>query len=176
MKLLIIGKARHGKDTVANGLAKRLGLTFKSSSMAALDIFLYDKLNELRRWSGLKPYQSKDEAFEDRVNHRELWFNLIAEYNALDKARLAKDIMQEADIYVGMRNMDEFVAARPIFDLVIWVDGERRLPDSESIESMNIPMTEAGWIIDNNGDEDQLREDLDLLELFIRDTLIAPAK
>ena len=44
MNILIIGHARHGKDTVAEFLEEIFGLTFMSSSQAAADIFIYEVL------------------------------------------------------------------------------------------------------------------------------------
>lgn len=45
-KFLVIGHARHGKDTFAEILEEVFGLKFKSSSQAAVDIFIYDALKK----------------------------------------------------------------------------------------------------------------------------------
>lgn len=63
-KILILGHARHGKDTLAEILNKEYGMTFMSSSQAANEIFLFD---ELKNKYG---YKTKEESFNDRVNHR----------------------------------------------------------------------------------------------------------
>ena len=91
-KLLIIGHARHGKDTVAEFLKELFGYTFKSSSVAASEIFLYDSLKA--KYDYMDPIQ----CFEDRVNHRQEWHNLICDYNKEDKARLAKGILANSDM------------------------------------------------------------------------------
>jgi hypothetical protein len=145
-KLLILGHKRHGKDTLAEILRDEFGLKFKSSSIAASEIFLYD---ELKSKYG---YQTPEECFEDRVNHRAEWHDLICEYNKEDKARLAKGILKEADCYVGMRSgieIDECVK-QGLFDLIIWVDASDRLP-LEGKESFNIDRSYTDIIIENNG-------------------------
>ena len=145
-KLLILGHMRHGKDSFAEILAEQFGFKFKSSSVAASEIFLYDTL----RWK--YGYESPEECFEDRVNHREEWHNLICEYNNEDKARLAKDILKEADCYVGMRSGDEIeeCVKQGLFDLIIWVDASERLP-LEGSESFKIDESYADIIVPNNG-------------------------
>jgi hypothetical protein len=77
------------------------GYNYKSSSLAASEIFIYDTLKDKYG------YKTPEECFEDRVNHRAEWFDLICDYNKDDKARLAKEIMKSADIYVGMRSNEE---------------------------------------------------------------------
>ena len=44
MKILIIGKMRNGKDSLAELLNEYHGMTFKSSSEMANELFIYDKL------------------------------------------------------------------------------------------------------------------------------------
>jgi hypothetical protein len=73
-KLLIIGHARHGKDSMAEILQENFGLKFKSSSEAAAEIFIYDVLK------GKYSYKTPQECFKDRVNHRAEWHQLICEY------------------------------------------------------------------------------------------------
>lgn len=147
MKLLIIGMGRHGKDTVAEILNEEFGLTFMSSSQAAADIFLYEKL---------KPemgYTSPEECYTDRHNHRVRWHDEISGYNTPDKARLAKGIMASNDIYVGMRSKAEIEECRKIglFDCVIWVDADRRVSYQEGKDSMDITKWDADIVMDNNG-------------------------
>ena len=146
MKLLILGHARHGKDTFAELLAEQFDFKFKSSSVAASEIFLYDALKDKYG------YKTPQECFEDRVNHRQEWHELICDYNKDDKARLAKEILKEADCYVGMRSgveIDECVR-QGLFDLIIWVDASGRLP-LEGSESFNISQSYADFIVPNNG-------------------------
>jgi dephospho-CoA kinase len=146
MNILIIGHARHGKDTVAEFFHDNFGMKYTSSSLACAKIFIYDALKDKYG------YTSFDECYADRVSHREEWYNMIVNYNKFDKTRLAKEILRSGvSCYVGMRDRDEILACREdkVFDLVIWVDASERLP-LESDGSFNISKDLADFIIDNN--------------------------
>lgn len=146
VKLLILGHARHGKDTFAEILNEQFGLKFKSSSVAASEIFLYDALKDKYG------YSTPEECFEDRVNHRQEWHEMIVEFNKDDRARLAKEILKDADCYVGMRSgleIEECVK-QGLFDLIVWVDASDRLP-LEPSTSFNIDESYADIIVPNNG-------------------------
>jgi dephospho-CoA kinase len=149
-KLLIIGNMRHGKDTFAEILRDEFGLKFISSSQAAADIFIYDKLK------GEFGYETPEQCYEDRSNHRALWYDLICEYNVNDRARLAKGILERADCYVGMRDRGEIEECmnQGLFDLIVWVDASDRLP-LEPADSFNIDKSCADIIVDNNGTLEQ---------------------
>jgi dephospho-CoA kinase len=144
-KLLIIGHARHGKDTMAEILKENLNYTFKSSSEQAAEIFIYNVLKEKYG------YANFNECYLDRVSHRAEWYNLIKEYNKDDRAKLAKEILKRTDCYVGMREAEEINECKRqnLFDLIVWVDASKRLP-LEPPESFNIDISLADIIIDNN--------------------------
>ena len=146
MKILILGNARHGKDTLAELFNKYFGLTFMSSSQASADFFLY---NQLKDKYG---YTTSEECFEDRVNHRQEWYEAICHYNKDNRARLAQDILSRSNCYVGMRDKEEFkeCVKRKLFDIIIWVDASKRLP-LEPGTSFNIDMSDADIIVENNG-------------------------
>lgn len=152
-KLLLIGHARHGKDSMAEILQEHFGLKFKSSSQAAAEIFIYDELKEKYG------YNTPEECFQDRVNHRAEWHQLICDYNIDDKAKLAKGILEHADCYVGMRDYREIGECinQNLFDLIIWVDASERLP-LEDVSSFNIKKSDADIIIENNGTYDEFKE------------------
>ena len=164
MKILILGNARHGKDTLAELLADRFGMTYKSSSEMAMEIFLFDMLKEKHG------YETMQECFEDRVNHRQIWYLSICDYNKDDRARLAKDILEGHDCYVGMRDLEEFEAAKELFDVIIWVDASKRLGTSENTNK--IPVSEADMIITNDGTFEDFKEKARLLGnmLFDKET------
>jgi len=149
MKLLILGQARHGKDTVAEILHKESGLKFTSSSMFAAKKFIFNILAED------KGYENVEECYMDRVNCREEWYILISAYNIPDRSTLCREILKDNDIYVGMRNLKEFEASRLFFDLVIWVDASKRVPPENST-SISISKDKADIVIDNNGTLDEL--------------------
>lgn len=144
---------RHGKDTFAEILNKHFGLKFQSSSQAAADIFLYDTLKEKYG------YKTSEECFEDRVNHRAEWKQLICDYNKDDRAKLAKEILKGADAYVGMRDRAEIneCMKQGLFDIIIWVDATGRLPE-EPASSFDIDKTCADIIIENNGTFEEFEE------------------
>lgn len=118
-KILILGDARHGKDTLADILCKAYNLKSKSSSEMALDLFLYDTLVNVYGFD----YRTKEEAFKDRINQRHIWYNEITSYNAIDKTRMVKQILNENDIYVGLRNSVEVEQAieEGLFDHIFGV-------------------------------------------------------
>jgi len=162
INLLIIGHARHGKDTVAELLKEYYGINFISSSQACADIFIY---NELKDKYG---YKTPEECFQDRINHRDEWYQMICDYNKDDKAKLAKEILKYNNTYVGMRDWTEIQECRNqnLFDLIIWVDASERLPQEDS-SSFNITKQDADIIIDNNGTYEQLKERVKRLGKFL---------
>lgn len=151
MKIIILGHARMGKDTTAEIIAKHFGLKFKSSSQAACDIFLYEALRDKYH------YKTPEECFEDRVNHRAEWHDLICDYNKDNPARLAEKILTNNDMYVGMRSDIELEACKSIVDWVIGVYDDRKLEEDES--SFNIDMwSKCDFVIPNGGTLEQLEE------------------
>jgi dephospho-CoA kinase len=153
IRLLLIGAARWGKDTLAEILHEHYGLKFISSSQACADIFIYDTLKEKYG------YNTPEECYEDRMNRRQEWYEMICEYNKDDKARLAKEILKYNNTYVGMRDSSEIKEClkQGLFDLVIWVDASKRLP-MESLNSFNITPSDADIIVDNNGTYEEFKE------------------
>ena len=152
-KFLVLGHARHGKDTVAEYLAKELGLSYKGSSEVCAE-FIFKEL---------AGYKSVQECFEDRSNHRVEWFQIITDYCRTDKARLGRLIYETNDIYSGVRAKDELDAVIEEFSpFVIWVDAAFRLP-LESNKSMQLLPYADYRYIDNNKDEEHLYKQLDKL-------------
>ena len=167
-KILICGYAQHGKDTVAEYLRDRHGISFESSSYMAMDIFLYDILQPLFG------YKSKEECFEDRKNNRTLWKLLIQAYNSKNKARLAKEILAKNDCYVGMRAKEELdeCIKQGLFTHYIWVDAQDRKPE-ESIDSCTIRREDflqikGAILLTNNTTLEALHDKLDVLAKKIK--------
>ena len=132
-KILVLGHGRHGKDTVAEILRDTYGVSFESSSKAAMEEFLFDSLRPIFN------YESYDECYKDRHNHRGLWAALITAYNSKDRTKLAKVILENSDMYVGMRKTEELGACikENMFDYIFWVHANERCP-MESHASMDI--------------------------------------
>lgn len=157
-KLLVIGHGRHGKDTVCEILKEQYGFSFESSSKFCSKLFIYDMLKDLYG------YESEEECYNDRHNHRVEWYDSICNYNKPDPSRLGRDIFKKHDIYCGLRNKKEFHAMKNIklFDYAIWVDRSDILP-LESKESMSLEPWMADYTIDNNGSLSELLFNIDQL-------------
>lgn len=154
-KLLIIGHARHGKDTVAQMIQDNWGLAFISSSLFVGEEIIWPL------W-GKERYPTFDAMFEDRVNYRSTWFDLIAAYNTPDQTKTATTMVARGyDLYVGMRRRAELQAcARAgIFDKIIWVEASKR-HEPEQLNSMELNRHMADRVIDNNGTLKDLEKQL----------------
>lgn len=150
-KLLILGYGRHGKDTVSEMLTEFYGLRSKSSSMFAAAKAVYPLMTDF--------YPDWESCYEDRHNHRELWYLAIKAYNLRPGPSLAEQLLEEHDIYTGMRARNELEATRDLFDLVVWVDASDRLPPEPS-SSNDLHASDADYILDNNGPEEALPEEV----------------
>jgi thymidylate synthase (FAD) len=162
-RLLIIGHGKHGKDTVAQMIADKMGLTFSSSS---------DFVGRKAIWPmwGQERYDSYEAMFEDRVNFRSTWGDLIEAYNTPDASRTGSEMIAEGnDMYVGMRRVREWKACmeNKVFDHVIWVDACERLP-LEGTKSMEMKREHADLFVDNNGPEENLAVCVDNLQILLK--------
>jgi len=163
-RILILGHGRHGKDTVAMIINYFTGLTFIASSWFAAKEVVFPALSE--------DYVDITACYEDRANKRTKWFELIKAYNTPDATRLARALLKESNIYVGMRSNAEYEACMKagLFDYVFWVDASHRAP-LESVTSFNIPYNKDTMIyIDNNikGSDGDLTE----LERTVKKVLV----
>lgn len=151
MKLLVIGHGRHGKDTVCEILQEKYNLSFESSSKFCSKLFIYDMLKDKYG------YQSEEECYADRHQHRAEWYDSICDYNLGDGARLGREIFKVHDIYCGLRNKREYFAMKNtnVFDYAIWVDRIDHLPP-ESKDSMSLEQWMADFTIDNNNSLEEL--------------------
>ncbi len=158
MKMIIFGFKEHGKDTACEYLEEKYGISFSASSWHACKTFLFDQIKD--RFG----YQTHEECFEDRRNHRQLWYEAIRDYNREDRARMGREIFAANVIYCGIRDREEFEALKSegAFDLAVWVDAGKRLPPEDST-SMNLTVRDSDRVIDNNGTLEDLYRELDLL-------------
>lgn len=162
MKLLVIGHGRHGKDTVCDILKTKYNMQFQSSSEFCAKLFIFDRLKD--EYS----YETYEQCYTDRHNHRSEWYDLISNYCKDDPARLGREIFKANDIYCGLRNSREFHAMknRGIFDYAIWVDRSEHLP-MEDRSSMNLEPWMANYVIDNNGSIEELENNVCDLMSFL---------
>lgn len=147
-KCLVIGHARHGKDTAGQMVADATGQPWVSSSEFCAQKAVFPLVADL--------YPDWRACFEDRDNHRQLWFHAIAAYNLRPGPMLAEQILEGHGIYVGMRRRAEFEQVRHLFDVVLWVDAAKRLPP-EPDSSMELTAADADVVLDNNLDESHMR-------------------
>lgn len=154
-KILIIGDGGHGKDTLSQIWFKYFSMTYKSSSVMALELFMLDQLADHFDLHTVEEVE-KTKAIQDQAKDntlRKFMYDAITDYNTPDRTRLAKEILKHANAYNGMRNLEEL---RPcidngLFDWIIGVDASIRLP-SEDSSSTSINILEwADMIIPNNG-------------------------
>ncbi len=154
-RLLVIGHARHGKDTVCEALVDRLDYTYTSSSWFAAERFIFEHI---------EGYETVQECWDDRVNHRALWHDMIRHYNYPVLSRFASELYSEYDIYCGLRNREEYYAilkdCKP--DHVIWVDACNRLP-REGKDSFQLEYMDADYYFDNNGTLDDFEVEFGMM-------------
>ena len=163
-KIMVLGYARHGKDTVGEMLRDRYLYSFTSSSMFCSETIVYPMLK------GSYGYPDAEACYDDRANHRDDWFDLIREFNTPDLTALGRAIFTKHDIYCGIRNAPEFHALRNagVFDIAIWVDGSER-HRRESKSSCSVESWMADYVLDNNGNLDDLERGLTSLMTTILD-------
>jgi hypothetical protein len=180
-RVLVLGYARHGKDTVAEMLGRLYGMRFTSSSefcaaqvvMPAIDAAWAAYEDEQRGRNRQPPtvprYASVAECFADRVNHRAFWYDTIRAFNQDDPTSLARAIFEENDVYCGLRHRAEFhaVVNAGIPDMVVWVDRSDHLPP-EDRSSCSVEPWMADFVVDNNGSlEDLERNVRSLFDRFL---------
>lgn len=167
-RILVIGHARHGKDTVCEMLRDNHGLKFTSSSMFCAENVVFPVLR------GQYGYKTAEQCFDDRANHRTEWYRLIREYNTPDPSKLGRAIFAEHDVYCGLRHRAEFNALKNAgtFDVVVWVDGSTRHP-AESPSSCSVEPWMADYELDNNGSLEDLKVGLSsLMDTILKKRLI----
>ncbi|UUV44813.1 MazG-like nucleotide pyrophosphohydrolase [Rhodobacter phage RcRudolph] len=158
-KIVVMGYARHGKDTVCELLANKYGLKFTSSSWFCAERIAFPALKDKYG------YKDVEECYNDRSNHRAEWFDLITAHNTPDKATLGREIFEENDVYCGIRNAREFHALRNagVFHWSIWVDATERGMPVEDKSSCTVEPWMADFVLDNNGSLEDLERSLDVL-------------
>lgn len=194
-KLLILGNARHGKDTVGEWFVQK-GYTFVSSSRFVGETAVYPRIlakwaeyeeklraknmwpiskddeRELIKGTGTPPrYGNFEAAFADRHNHRQFWFEAIRDYNIPDRSRLGRELFALYDMYVGLRNKHELWALKlhKAYDLAIWIDASERVAPEDSA-SISVDRWMADVTVDNNS----TLEDLDKALLVLYDKWVRP--
>ncbi len=154
-KVLVLGSARHGKDTAAEILCELAGWGFRSSSLFVAEKAVFPEL------SAIYGYKSVEECYDDRDDHRQEWRNLIRDYNSKDRTKLARELLSVCNVYVGMRCHREYTACAigEVFDHVLWVDASDRVGGRDA--SLTIAYDGSSMCtIDNNRTLADLRQQL----------------
>ena len=142
-KLMIIGHSGHGKDTVASMLSQIRPYRYIPASLYVAKNIIFPQMKD--------KYANFIDCFEDRRNHRALWYNMIQEYTKNDSIRLIREFYQPFDIYTGCRDSVSLQKAKKekLIDKVIWIEASKRLP-LEDESSMKISHSDADYILYNN--------------------------
>lgn len=132
--IAIIGYSGHGKDTLAKTIQKIYGLSWTSVSHFAVKSFIFTELKHKYN------YLSEKECYDDRINHREEFYNLIRGYNNNDKSRIIKEISLQYDMVVGIRDMYELYdgIAQGVITRTIGVYCPQKLIDPFSEMSIDV--------------------------------------
>lgn len=141
-RIAICGPGRSGKDIAAITMAKVLGVEYwRSSSEAAMHIVWEQWGQHLQQpqkphvlnsesFDVARPvYDSPAAMFADRINHREIWAEVIRKYNQPDGIRLYREMIAAGDsILCGIRRHAELLAcqASGLVELSIWIDRPNR--------------------------------------------------
>lgn len=162
MAIAVIGYAGAGKGTLCRIMAHAMGLPSISSSKFALDLFLFETITDPSGSYRLH-YNNPSECFKDRINHREAWYNIIADYVKDDPTRMGRQLLAEYPVYDGIRSRIEFEALKKagIIRKTVWVDAGDRVPP-EPHTSMQLTAEDADLVVANDGT--QLKDLEDLLE------------
>lgn len=158
MKVMVLGYARHGKDTVCELLAKT-GARFTSSSWFCAERIAFPALKDKYGYSDVQA------CFDDRHNHRAEWFDLITAFNTPDLTKLGRAIFEEHDVYCGIRNARELHALKNagVYDVAVWVDASERVKSVEDRSSCTVEPWMADFVLDNNGTVEDLERNLESL-------------
>jgi hypothetical protein len=155
MKLLILGESRHGKDTAAEYLRDEYGLSFASSSETAAEAIkpILDLVN------GEKTVAEHFKERNDGTNPQ-LWKRSIKLYNTPDRSALCRLILKNSDVYVGMRDFEEYEASGRLFVDELFIEADTRV--GKVTGTLDIPYHGSCMHhVDNNGTLDDLHTQLD---------------
>jgi hypothetical protein len=164
ISILIIGAGEHGKNSVCDYIKEKTGWSEGCSSYVS-KVLIFEEMTK----RGFH-YPDSQTCWEDRRNHRALWKQLIREYNTPQLDRLIVQIFKDKEMYVGLRDKDEFLTGcvNGRFDIIVFVDAEERLGIADP-DDCSIPKGVSDIIIDNNGTKEELLEQMESLVDFLQD-------
>ena len=152
MKIGICGHGRAGKDTAAEFFRDEFGLryTHGTSRWAAMLVWVEMTKRQIN-------YDTVQECFDDRHNHRELWAKIIGRHNASDPTRMYRECLEHQDILTGLRWRSEFLACRAAKLCDVWLYIDR--PGCDDVTN-EIRPEDCDVVIRNDGSLDLFRQRL----------------
>ena len=153
-KLMVCGYGEHGKDEACRYIAEKTTLRYKLSTSEMFAEIVFAAVG------AHMGYKNVQECWDDRRNHRQLWYEIIVDQNANLRVYHAHLLM--TDILNGIRNPAEFkqLLQENIVQLAIWVDASVRKASTISSECKITPDM-CHVYIDNNRDLPYLYSQLD---------------
>lgn len=159
MKILVVGPGRSGKDEACKYLAENTGLRFEGTTSLFLAEFVAEKKG-----------CSFEEAYENRHNERQLWFDTGNEIRASDPLKLVRRALLKSDITGGIRDIAEIEACKKnnVFDLIIWIDR----PGVQEDPTLKFGSEWADIVIQNSGTIEDFFDKLEKLSKIIRKAIL----
>ena len=144
--VVLLGPSRSGKNEVAKYWYETYGITYGTSSWEACKVLVREQLS---MFYDLK-YESLEDCYHDRHNHREKWFRLIATRAHYEPLWLASRIFAKARVYIGLRGRAEYDAIKKTFNpWFVWVHPGDRVP-MEPTSSNQLTADDADRVLHNN--------------------------
>jgi len=150
-----LGFGRSGKDTAARMYCEAAGRKYVGSTSNAI-------LPVIAHSIGLPAEQ----VFAERHQHREFWFHWCNAFRRHYPSMVAKMLLAEADVLVGLRGLLEFESCRNnrVFDLSIWVER----PGVGDCGTVAFDKSMCDLVLHNDGTEDDLAVKVQNLAKFGR--------
>lgn len=153
MKLGIVGHGRCGKDAAAEWFAQHTALRYKAGTSQWAATFVWAQMTAM----GFS-YDTAQECWEDRHSHRQLWADIIGDYNRDDPVRMYRDCLADQDILTGIRWLHEFKACRQAGLCNAWIYIHR--PGAPLDPTCEITADDCDVAIRNDGTLDEFYEKL----------------
>ena len=127
--LAISGDSRAGKDTIAGLIRNIVGIPYVHSTSYAAALLIWADIqseHDCRFPMTLPHYETMEELYADRVNHRRFWADWIDNYNRKNQQGIGLYLLscsQGNQILTGIRKTKEILLCqeRKLVDLTIWV-------------------------------------------------------
>lgn len=145
--LAILGMGRAGKDTAAEYVCARTGLTYAGSSSNRLCKFV-------AHCAGL----GEEQAFAERHQHRDFWVTVGNLVRGTDLLLLVRIALGWGDMAVGLRGGPEVRGCKTagVVDCRVWIDNPRVPPDF----TVEFAAADCDLVVPNHGSLDEFHAQL----------------